>query len=115
MVQSAELTGYDAAQAVCPSSAAADLLGAAAGASIVVTSGLLSAQSDAVPRDGIMIVGMPNGFDCRLRIDGNPTALNTDPLYLGPNVWHFPVKKDERISFFGGAVTGTVTVCMAKG
>ena len=81
----------------------------------MVTSGVVSAQSDPAPRNGMMIVGLPNGFDCRLRIDDDPTALATDALYLGPNVWHFPVSRGERISFFGGSITATVTVCMAKG
>ncbi|MDB4306291.1 hypothetical protein N9980_01875 [bacterium] len=115
MVQHAELTRESAAQAVTPSSATADLLGGSGAASLLVTSGVLSAQSDPAPRPGIMIIGMPNGFDCRLRIEQNPTALVTDPLYLGPNVWHFPVLEGDRVSFFGGAVTATVTVCMAKG
>ncbi len=114
MVQHAELTRESAAQAVCPSDVAADQLGAA-GANIVVTAGVLSAQSDPAPRAGVMIIGMPSGFDCRLRINDDPTALNTDALYLGPNVWHFPVKRNDRVSFFGGSLTGTVTVCMAKG
>ncbi|MGI9494207.1 MAG: hypothetical protein ACR2QF_17590 [Geminicoccaceae bacterium] len=113
MAQHAELTRDSAAQAVCPSTETSDLLGTA-GANIVVTSGVVSAQSDPAPRSGIVIVGFPAGFDARVRIGDNPTALATDPLYLGPNVWHFPVLQGDIISLFGGAVTGTVTVCMAK-
>ena len=114
MAKHAELTRETAAQAVAPSHVAADQLGTS-GCNIVVTTGVVSAQSDPAPRDGIAIVGFPNGFDAHLRIDTDPTALVTDALYLGPNVWHFPVSKGERFSFFGGSATGTVSVCMAKG
>ena len=115
MVQHAELTRDTAAQAVCPSSETDDLLGAASTANLTVTSGAQSAQSLAAPRDGVMIVGFPNGFDARVVINDNPTATGNDPLYMGPNVWHFPVRQGDRIRFFGGALTSTVTICMAKG
>lgn len=115
MVQHAELTRDSAAQAVCPSTIPSDLLGALNTANLAVSAGAQSAQSLEAPRSGVMIVGFPNGFDARIDIGANPVAANIHPLYMGPNVWHFPVNKGDRIQFFGGAVTGTVTICMAKG
>lgn len=116
MVQHAELTRESAVQAVCPSDVDADLLGTT-GANISVAAGAASAQSDPAPREGVLIVGMGAGMSARVRIGSNPTALVSDPLYVGPNVWHFPVKKNDIISFFGdaGITTANVTVCMAKG
>ena len=114
MTYHAELTSDDAAQAVSPSTASDDLLGASNNANISVAAGAQSAQSLPAPREGIMIVGFPNGFDARVSIGPNPAAANTHPLYMGPNVWHFPVERGDRIQFFGGSVAGTVTVCMAR-
>lgn len=116
MVQHAELTRDDAAQAVCPSEVAADQLGGS-GTNISVAAGVTSTQSDPAPRNGVMIVSMFAGMAARVRINQNPTAVGTDQGYMGPNVWHFPVKAGDRISFFGeaGITTANVSVGMAKG
>lgn len=113
MPLSAEITRGTAAQAVGPSSETADQLGGS-GANISVSAGTLATVSGPAPRDGLMIVGMPNGFDCRVRLGSDPVALATDAQYFGPYVWNFPVKAGERISIFGGDNAGVVTVCMAR-
>lgn len=115
MTFSAEITADAPAQAVIASAATADQLGTS-GSNISVAAGVASTQSDPAPRDGIVVVALNAGMSCRIRKGTDPTAIATDPLYMGPNVWHFPIRRNERLSFFGdaGITTANITVAMAE-
>ncbi len=115
MVQHAELTRESAAQAVSPSNVDADQLGTA-GTNVSVAAGAASV-SDPFPRKGVVIVSMFAGMAARVRIGPSVTAIATDQGYMGPNVWHFPVRPGDRVSFFGeaGITTANVSVGMAAG
>ena len=83
------------------------------GASLVVPSAA-AANSDAAPRDGIVLVTIPAGSEGNIRIGDTVTAVADDQSYPGGDVYHFPIFKDERVSIFGDAGGFTAHVSMAR-
>ena len=72
-----------------------------------------TAESDPAPFDGMLILGLPVGAQGRVRIGDTVTATANDDLRVGPNSWHFPIFRGERISVFGDGVGFTCSVSMA--
>ena len=106
-------TGGSDLQAVAPDHT--NQLGTAngTGASLAVPSGS-SIESDDAPKDGIVIVTFPALLTVRVRIGENATAGANDQSFIGPDTWHWPIAKDQRVSLFGDGTSGTATISMAK-
>lgn len=81
-------------------------------ASLLVPSGT-SIESDVAPHDGMVAVFIP-AITVRVRKEANALANVNDPAYVGPWVWHWPIKGGERISLLGDGDTGTATVAMVE-
>lgn len=111
----ARLNAAQLAPFVRPSFAAADQLGTGTGADTSVVADAAS-NGDPAPRDGIVIVGLPAGADCRIRIGLNAVATINDHRLAGAGVHHFPIRQGERVSLFGqtAVATFTATLSMAE-
>lgn len=105
------------AQCVAPSAVTADKLGDTTTAQLAVTDANAS-NSDAAPRDGIVIVTIPpsaigeSGTSARLVIGEGATAIATDPIFP-PGIYPMPIRAGMRVSIFGDGVSFAATVVMA--
>jgi len=83
-------------------------------ADIVVPNGD-SIESRVAPHDGLVIIYIPTNLIVRMRVGPEGTeAVATDPAYPGPGLYHFRVRKDEIVSFYGSSGTETATICLAR-
>jgi hypothetical protein len=107
--------------AICPSTATADLIAAGTRADFTATGGN-AVNSAVAPRDGVVIIALssavtnvPSTSSCRIAVGVGAVAVITDPMLLSGHEHRISIKAGERVSLFADTAGIAGTMTMARG